>query len=69
VEVIRCKDCSGLNICKLAEKFGIGKTQVAKVLKNKEDILRRYNENSTNEKRRRFKRNVPGEVIDNNVSE
>jgi len=55
VYIIRFKDSSGgWSIPKLADKFGIGKTQVAEVLKNKEDILRRYNENSTNEKSRRF---------------
>ncbi|KAL5239252.1 hypothetical protein ACI65C_006662 [Semiaphis heraclei] len=60
VDIIRFKDSNGgWSIRKLAYKFGIGKTQVAEVLKNKENILRRYNENSTNEKSRRFQRNGP----------
>ncbi|KAL5238751.1 hypothetical protein ACI65C_006161 [Semiaphis heraclei] len=62
VDIIRFKDSNGgWSIRKLADKFGIGKTQVAEVLKNKEDILRRYNENSTNEKSRRFQRNGPAD--------
>ncbi|CAI6370038.1 unnamed protein product [Macrosiphum euphorbiae] len=70
VDIIRFKDSNGgWSIRKLADKFGIGKTQVAEVLKNKEDILRRYNENSTNEKSRRFQRNGPGELIDKIVLE
>lgn len=58
-----------MSIRKLAEKFGIGKTQVAEILRNKEDIIRRYNENSTNEKCHRFQRNGPGELIDKIVLE
>ncbi|XP_025418100.1 tigger transposable element-derived protein 4-like [Sipha flava] len=65
VDIIRFKDSNGgWSIRKLVDKFGIGKTQVAEVLKNKENILRRYNENSINEKSRRFQRNGPGEFID-----
>jgi len=70
VVIIRFKDSNGgWSIRKLADKFGIGKTQVAEVSKNKENILRRYNENSTNEKSRRFQRNGPGELIDKIVLE
>ncbi|XP_025196277.1 tigger transposable element-derived protein 4-like [Melanaphis sacchari] len=65
VDIIHFKDSSeGWSIRKLAEKFGIGKTQVAEILKNKENILRRYKENS-----RRFQRNGPGELIDKIVLE
>jgi len=64
VDITRCKDSRDLSIRKLADKFDTGKTQVAEVLKNKEDILRRYNENTTNEKSRRFQRNRPGDLID-----
>jgi len=57
VDIIRFKDSNeGWSIRKLADKFGIGKTQVAEVLKNKENILRLYNENSTNKKSLRFQR-------------
>lgn len=63
-EIIRCKDFSSLSIRKLTEKFSIVKTQLANVLNNKEDILRRYNENALNKKSRRFQRNGPGELID-----
>lgn len=45
-DIIHFKEPSGdWSIRKLAEKFDIGNTQAAKVLKNKENILRRYNEN------------------------
>jgi hypothetical protein len=70
VDIIRFKDSNGgWSIRKFADKFGIGKTQVAEVLKDKENILRRYNKNSTNEKSRRFQRNGPAELIDEIVLE
>jgi len=70
VDIIRFKDSNGgWSTSKLADKFAIGKTQVAEVLKNKENIVRRYNENSKNEKSRRFQRNGPGELIDKVVLE
>ncbi|KAF0704563.1 tigger transposable element-derived protein 6-like, partial [Aphis craccivora] len=42
---------------------------LAEVLKNKENILRLYNENSKNKKSLRFQRNGPGELIDKIVLE
>jgi len=42
---------------------------VAEALKNKEDILRRCNENAKNEKSRRFQRKGPGQLIDKIVLE
>jgi len=45
VDIICFNGSSGdWSIRKLADKFGIGKTQVTEVLKNKKTILRRYNE-------------------------
>lgn len=60
------KTLADLSISKFAEKFGIGKTQVAKILWNENEILRQYNKN---EKSHQFQRNGPGELIDKVVLE
>ena len=54
-EVIKyAKDHTGVGIRALAESFGIGKTQVSGILKNKETILAAYESNASTSKKPRL---------------
>ena len=54
VEVIKAKDHTRVGVRALAESFGIGKTQVSEILKNKETILAAYESNASASKKPRL---------------
>ena len=54
VEVIKAKDHTRVGVRALAESFGIGKTQVSEILKNKETILAAYESNASTSKKPRL---------------
>ena len=56
----------GIGICKLADTFGCGKTQIANILKTKDDIIDLYESNNRSDLCQTKKRNRSSEFSDVN---
>lgn len=63
IEVIIESEKSGLSARKLAENLGIGKTQVSAIIKNKEELLKLYEEGASESQKRKFP-NTKGQAVD-----
>ncbi|KAG5895655.1 hypothetical protein JTB14_008664 [Gonioctena quinquepunctata] len=53
VEVIHTSDKYKLSVRKLAEKYGVGKTQISEILKNKNELLKSFVDGSSNDEVKR----------------
>lgn len=66
VEVIKCSEKFKLSSRQLADKFLIGKTQAAEIIKKKEEILKKVCEHRDNKRKKNFP-NVTSAALDNIV--
>lgn len=63
VELLNVCEKEKLSARKAAEKFGLGKTQVSDILRDKNSILLEYEKNGNMESKRKFPRTVIDEVV------